>query len=403
MSHWRSASGSAFGPLPVAAALLAVGVRFGLASAQSRPAFSTASRSAGVRVPACGNAADDRVVRDAFDARLRCDFGREARVGRTHGRDTDLGVLLHDLATGRGDRRAGGVGRAFVVDDDVFSLPLGTACWFSVADAVAMGAATASARTDASGSRSLRTNSPFGRGSGQAPSPEVRRRCTPKGRKSNLRRSRLTIRRSNRGSGQNRDNLPSSGATCALPERSRHAGSPAFASRPARSDHAAQPHHQGGDVRGPHAAPRRHRRPHRVPPAGRRRWRRDDDGRVLRGDARRQHRRTPAHARQSRDRPRAAAAHGCDPRRRRGGGRAARPLGPGRQPRGHEAPEPGAVARRSARSGCAALRRSPRPTSTTITRAVRRRCPRPRRRRVRRDRDPPRPQLPARARSSRRS
>ena len=172
-------------------------------------------------------------------------------------------------------------------------------------------------------------------------------------------------------------------------------GSPAFASRPARSADAAQSHHQGGDLRGPHAAPRRHRRPHRVPPTGRGGWRGDDHRRVLRGDAGREHRRTPADARPARHRPRAAAADGCDPRRRRGGGRPTRTFGPGRESRGHEVTR--AWRRRACFSplGMRRTRAVYRGGSRDHHATVRRRCPRPRRRRLRRDRDPPRSQLSA--------
>ena len=125
MSHWRSASGSAFGPwwrprrcwLSVLASDLV---------SESRPAFSTASRSAGVRAPASGTLPMMELWATPSTPACVATVGREARVGRTHRRDTDLGVLLHDLATGGSDRRACGVGRAVVVDDDVFSLPLGT-------------------------------------------------------------------------------------------------------------------------------------------------------------------------------------------------------------------------------------------------------------------------------------
>ena len=130
--------------------------------------------------------------------------------------------------------------------------------------------------------------------------------------------------------------------------------------------------------------------------AVRRRWRRDDDGRVLRGHARRQHRRPPAHARQSGDRPRPAPAHRRDPRRGRGGRRADRP-------RRARSPTPPGTKHPSV-----APSRVFSPLGMRRTHAVDRRRHRARSReqyrdgarvlvdgRLRRDRDPPRPQLPA--------
>ena len=122
MSHWRSASGSAFGPLPgwdrrcSVSAFASFCVERVAAGLLDRIAVDGSPRAGG------GNAADDRVLRDAFDAVTGREVRRERSVARTHGRDTDFGVLLDDLAAGRGDRSSGGIGRAFAVDDDVLGL-----------------------------------------------------------------------------------------------------------------------------------------------------------------------------------------------------------------------------------------------------------------------------------------
>ena len=254
-----------------------------------------------------------------------------------------------------------------------------------------------------SGSKSLRTNSPFGRGTGQAPSPEVRPRCTPQ---------RPEIQPST-GSG-----LPNpSGAMpvgCKIVticrrrvhrvlERNRVRESSAFAEA------------RLGPItlrnRIIKAATFEGRTPRRVVTdeliAFHRQVAAGGVGMTTVAycavDAGRQHRWSSAHARQSRDRPGSASTHRRDPRRRCAAAAASSGTrGRSRIPRARSIR---AWRRRacSVRSECAVRMPSP----TTTWRRSREQfadgAAGPRRRRVRRDRDPSRPQLSARARSSRRS
>ena len=400
MSHWRSASGSAFGPLPGwdrDAARLSAFASF----LRQRVAAGLLDRVAvdGSPRAGCGNAADDRVLRDAFDARFgsRLRPRTQRRVERTVATPTSAFSLTISPPVAA-IASSGGIGRAFVVDDDVLGLAL-LAGLLVLGRRRGVGAATASARTVASGSKSLRTNSPFGRGSGQAPSPEMRSVPTPKGRKSNL--FQVTARPAvPRG---NRDNLPGAarvprpgGSSCRNHRRSRAArlGPLTLRNRIIKA----------ATFEGRTPQPRRHRRPHRVPPPGRGGRRGHDDGRVLRGHARRA---APTDTSSRSTSPRSAPGCASSPTRSTPKARR-RPrrlghAGPVANPAGTKHPSlapsrvfsPLGMRRTQARHRGRPRRR--------ITRQFADGAARPRRRRLRRDRDPPRPQLSARARSSRRS
>ena len=160
----------------------------------------------------------------------------------------------------------------------------------------------------------------------------------------------------------------------------------------ARPGDAAQPHHQGGDVRGVDAERARHRRPDHLPPTARRGWRRHDDGRLLRGVARRAHR-GQADLDAARGDARTAPTHRRDPRRGRGDQRADRP----RRARGQRPLEQGQGATHrcgsSIRCRCGSPRRPTRDDIDDIIDGPRQRRPVRDRVRLRRRRDPPRPQL----------
>ena len=118
----------------VTEALFGVDGHLRLVSA-SRPAFSTTSRSAGVRTPAAG--ALPMIVFSATPSTPSPEWRRwtakEASLERTVA--TPTAVFSLTISPPVAAITAPRLGRAFAVDDDVFGLPLlYPACWFSDAE-----------------------------------------------------------------------------------------------------------------------------------------------------------------------------------------------------------------------------------------------------------------------------